>query len=249
MGYILDIAVILIFVYLVLRGRKIGFVRSVIGLAGIVAAVVLAFTLSGPLANGIYSAFVQKPVIAAVEISVNEAIANTGSAAIGDNLQVAQQALPSFVQNLMDKNGISLSEVALTFVNNGTSTVGAQVATAVEQQVVKPVATVVMRYAVGIILLLVLLIAAGLLTRVISRIVRITPLKGLDGLLGGVLGAVKGVVWVLLLTTVVQLIAGFATVDAFISQQTIEQSILFGFIADHNPVFTAGDMLIGALTK
>ncbi len=249
MGYILDIAVILIFVCLVLHGRKIGFVRSIIGLVGIVAAVILAVTLSQPLANGIYSAFVQKPVITAVETSVNDAIANTGSTVIGNNLDEVQQALPSFVQDLLDKNNISLSDSALTIVDNGTAGVGMQVATTVEQQVVRPVATVVLRYAVGIILLLVLLVVAALLTRLISKLIRITPLKGLDGVLGGILGALKGVLWVLLLTTVVQLIAGFTAADAFISQQTIEQSILFELIANNNPVLSVGDGWLDLLIK
>lgn len=237
MGYVLDAVVILLFVCMILRGRKIGFMKSILGLAGVIAALVLAFTLSKPLAKGIYGAFVQDSIVSGIQTAVDDV-----GTSVDGNLQAAQEALPSFVQSLMEKSNFSLSDI--TVDSAGAQTAGESVATAVEQQVVQPIVTLLLRYVVGIILLLVLLVVAGILTRLISKIVRVTPLKSLDGLLGGVLGAVKGVIFVLVLVTAVQIIAGFTAADALISADTIEQSLLFGWLADHNPVFAAGESIL-----
>lgn len=57
MAYILDIAVILIFVLAIFIGYRRGFVKSIIRLVGCLLALVIAGTLSGTIAGGIYDGF------------------------------------------------------------------------------------------------------------------------------------------------------------------------------------------------
>ncbi len=248
MAYVLDLAVILIFVLTVIRGYKIGFVDSVISFVGMVAAVILAFSLSGPIANGIYSAFVQKPTETAIETSINEVAGDMGANSLTENLQTAQDALPGFVKTLMEKNGVSLTTLADN-VEGGIENSAQAIAATVTEQVVKPVITLLIRCIIGIILLVVLMIVAGLLVKVVSKVIRITPLKTVDGVLGAVLGALKGLLWVLLVVTIMQMIAGFTSEDAVISKKAIEESIVVSRVADINPIYSDNNILIVEFNK
>lgn len=245
MAYVLDLAVILIFVLTIIRGYKIGFVDSVISFVGMIVAVVLAFTLSGPIANGIYSAFVQKPTENAIVTSIDEVTGENeaGANSLTENLQAAQESLPGFVKSLMEKNSISLTEIAEN-VEGGIENTAKAIAETVTEQVVKPVVTLLIRCIVGVVLLIALLIGASLLVKVVSKVLRITPLKKLDGILGAVLGALKGLLWVLLVVTIMQMIAGFTAEDAVISKKAIEESIVVSRVADINPIYSDKNVLI-----
>ncbi len=248
MAYVLDLAVILIFVLTVIRGYKIGFVDSIISFVGMVAAVILAFTLSAPVADGIYNGVVQAPTVATIESSINEVAQTAGVGSLETNLQAAEQALPDFVKSLMDKNDISLAELAKN-VEGGIENSAHSIAVSVTEQVVKPIVTLLIRCIVGIVLFVVLLIVVGLLAKVISKVIRVSPLKKLNGTLGAVLGALKGLLWVLLVVTIMQMVAGFTSEDAIISNKAIQESIVVSKIADINPVYSGNNVLVVEFNK
>ena len=100
MSWILDIVVVAVFVLTVLAGFRKGFLDSVIGFVGLFVALVMAFFASGLVADGVYTAFIEKPVQNAIVEKIDEAAAQTG-ASLQTNLQSAEEALPKFVQSLM----------------------------------------------------------------------------------------------------------------------------------------------------
>ena len=247
MSWILDVVVVVIFALTVLAGFKNGFIDSVIGFVGLLAALVVAFFASGAVADGVYTAFVEKPVQTAIVETIEEAAAGTG-ASLQENLQKAEEALPGFVKSLMEKNEVSLTALA-DKAETGVQNTGEQIAAAVTDKVVRPAMTMLIRCIAFIVLFIVLMILCSLLGKIIGKIIKHSPFKGPDKLLGGVLGAVKGFLWVLLAVTVMQMIAGFTADDALISKKSIEESAVVKVIAEINPIYSDNNIVINEFNK
>ena len=98
--------------------------------------------------------------------------------------------------------------------------------------------TLLARCIVFLVLILVLLIVARILEKILGKLFRKTLFGGVDGILGAVLGAVRGALWVLLLVTALQAIAGFTKPDAAISEKSIDETMVVSTIAANNPLFS-----------
>ncbi len=242
MSWILDVAVVAIFALTVLAGFRKGFLDSVIGFVGLLAALVLAFFASGIVADGVYTAFIEKPVQTAIVENIDGATAQAG-ASLQENLQNAEEALPKFVKSLMEKNEVSLVSLA-DKAETGMQNTGEQIAAAVTENVVRPAMTLLIRCIAFIVLFIALTFVCAFLGKIIGKIIKHTPFKGPDKLLGGVLGAVKGLLWVLLAVTVMQMIAGFTADDALISKKSIEETSVVKVIAEINPIYSDNNMVI-----
>ncbi len=242
MSWILDVVVIAIFALTVFRGFKNGFIDSVIGFVGLLAALVVAFFASGVVADGVYTAFVEKPVQSAIVETIEGAAADTG-ASVQEKLQSAEEALPGFVKSLLEKNEVSLTSLA-DKAGVGVQNTGEAIAETVTEKVVRPAVTLLVRCIAFIILFILLMILCGFLGKLIGKVISRSLFRGPDKLLGAVLGAVKGVLWVLLVVTVMQMIAGFTADDALISKASIEDSAVVGWVADRNPIYSENNIII-----
>jgi uncharacterized membrane protein required for colicin V production len=242
MAYVLDIGVILIFVATIFAGYRHGFLRSVIGVVGFVAALVLAFSLSGVLADGAYTAFVKNPTEKAISATVNDITAGP-SASLEENLKKAEEELPGFVKGMIEKSGTTLTELSQK-VEGGIENTADAIAVTVTEQVVKPAMTLLLRCILFIVLFVLLLLAAKILERLLGKIIKHTPFKKLDKLLGAVLGALKGCLWVLLVVTVMQMIAGFTADTALISEKSISQTAVVSKVAEWNPIYSDNNVVI-----
>ncbi len=242
MSWILDVVVVVVFALTVLAGFRKGFLDSIIGFVGLLAALVVAFIASGIVADGVYAGFIEKPVQQAIVEKIDEAAADTG-ASLQTNLQNAEEALPKFVQSLMEKNEVSLVSLA-DKAETGIQNTGEQIAEAVTEKVVRPAMTLLIRCIAFVVLFIALMFVCKVLGRIIGKIVKHSPFRGPDKLLGGVLGAVKGFLWVLLAVTVMQMIAGFAKDDAVISKKSIEETTVVKAIAEINPIYSDNNIVI-----
>lgn len=242
MSWILDVVVVVVFALTVLAGFKNGFIDSVIGFVGLLAALVVAFFASGAVANGVYTAFIEKPVQTAIVETIEEATADTG-ASLQENLQKAEEALPGFVKSLMEKNEVSLTALA-DKAETGVQNTGEQIATAVTEKVVRPAMTLLIRCIAFIVLFVALMILCSFLGKILGKIIKHSPFKGPDKLLGGVLGAIKGFLWALLIVTIMQMIAGFTADDALISKKSIEETAVVKTIAEINPIYSDNNIVI-----
>lgn len=240
MAYLLDLAVILIFAAAVFVGFKRGFIKSMIGVVGFLAAMVLAFSISGAVAGGIYSSFVQKKSEKAIETAISDKV---GASSIEDNITAAMDTMPNLVKDLIADKGLTAQALAEK-IGDGTQNTANAIAVAVTDTVVKPVMTLFIRFVACIVLFILLQFAVTFIGKFIAGLLRHTPLKGADSLLGALLGAVKGVLWVLFAVMLMQAIAGFTAEDALISQKSISETKVVSFVADHNPLFSNSNTLI-----
>ena len=64
---------------------------------------------------------------------------------------------------------------------------------------------------------------------------------------GAVIGLIQGILFLFVAVTVVQLVTASASADAALSAKDVEDSILVGFVADHNPITSALESVMKSL--
>ena len=246
MAYVLDIAVILIVVVTVIAGYRHGFLKSVIGVVGLLASLLLAYFASGMISDWVYTGIIQRKTEQAITTGIGDSIG--AAASVEDGLRAAVEHLPGVVQSFMEEEGLSPESLAQQ-VDQKTEDTAKAIAVTLTDSVVRPVMTLVVRSVAFLLLFVVLLIVTGILGKLLGGILKRTPLKGLNSLLGALLGLLKSVLWVLFLVTVVQMIAHFSSESALISQKTIEDTTIVEAIADVNPLVTTRDSLMSQLNE
>lgn len=88
---------------------------------------------------------------------------------------------------------------------------------------------------VFLVLFVLFMIAVSLLARLVGGFLKLPGLRQVDGILGAVLGTVEGVVLALVLVSVMQIAAASAADDAWLSRQTLNDTVVVSFMAAHNP--------------
>lgn len=242
MAYILDVAVILLFVLAILIGIKRGFVKTVIRLVGCLLALVIAYSLSGVIAGGAYDAFLAPTV--KEQIVAHVPSADTES--LREGLDAVMEQLPGFVRNAVD-NSIGSTDQIVNYLEGALSGDVESLAATVSDKVIRPVAVAMLQMICFFILFIVLMIVVIILSCVINKVFKLPLLKQANGVLGGILGAVEGVLWVLVAVTVIQLVASSSSADSLLSAQNLENSLLVSRLADINPITSMFHSLMDAL--
>lgn len=227
MGYVLDLAVAAVIVVFLLIGRRRGAIRTVVELCGLAVAIVAAVALCGVLSDWIYSSMIRGSVIKSVESALGES-AGQGAAA---QLERVLGVLPGFVLSASDAAQVSASvtQAIAGGVHDG--------AVLVADQVVRPVTVALLRIVLAVVLTVLILLLIHALARLLDLIARLPVLHQLNRLLGALLGAAKGVVVVLLALAVLRIALPMREAPGLFSPENLEQSILFGAMYEHNPLY------------
>ncbi|MBR4123272.1 MAG: CvpA family protein [Clostridia bacterium] len=217
MNWILDLIILGIVLLTVLISAKKGFVKAVVETAGFIAAVMLAFTMSSPLAEVTYDKIIEPPILNAVEASTQSAE------------DEAVSAIPNFITKNAERLGVSLEEFENKISNNVSDSVLTATKTA-SQEVLKPVATKILGLVYSVILVIILLVVVKFLAKIINKIFSFSIVGKLNRTLGGILGLVKGSVFAVLFCMIVALIMAFAGDFLIFTEENINNSYLFQLI-------------------
>ena len=222
MSIVLDLIIIAIILFFIITSAKRGFVKVLIETVGFIAAVILAFTISTPLAEATYDKIIEPPVVKAAVNAVGESAEHE-----------AWNALPDFLINsesaFFGSTGNSFTEKITANLSDG---VEKAVITA-SQEVVKPVASKIISLPYSIVLVIVLSVMVKFLARLINKLFSFSIVGSLNRTLGGVVGAVKGFIVAFILCAVVSLILSFTGKPFLIfSEDTINQTYLFKFLTE-----------------
>lgn len=221
MNIVIDLILIGIILLCIYLSAKRGFVKVLIETVGFVAAIILAFTISSPLADITYDKIIEPPMIEAASNAVGE---NTETSAL--------EALPGFIVNSFGDEISVFTEKIDQNLSQGTETA---VRTA-SQQVVKPIATKLLGLLFTAILFLLLLVVVKFLAKFLNGIFSFSIVGNLNRTLGGVIGIIRGIIFVLIFCTVISIIISFTGKPFLIfSQENIENSVLFKFFTDIIP--------------
>lgn len=245
MAYILDGAVILIFILAIIIGCHRGFMKSVVQLVGCILAVLLANMLSPLVAGGLFDSFASEQL----QTTLSSNMATVEPEAVTGGIGKVLDKLPQPVVHALEAYGLGTPEDMLQKVQDSLTGGKDAVAEAVVVGVIRPVAVSLLRALCFAILFILFMIAVFIIARIIGRVFRLPLLKQMDGLLGAVIGAAEGILLIFVAVTVVQLIAASSSPDKWISPQDIKSSMIVSRVAENNPLTDMLQSVLDALPE
>lgn len=243
MGYILDVAVILLFVLAIFIGYKRGFVKSIVRVVGCLLALVIAGSLSSVVAGGIYDAFLADTVTDQIAGQIPAA----DTASIKEGLSAVMDKLPQSVVNALGNYNLDSPDAIVDSLEGTLTGDVHQIAATLSEKVVRPIAVLLLSMVCFFVLFILLVIVVLILAHVIGKVFKLPGLKQINGVLGAVLGVVEGVLWVLVAVTIVHFVALSSPADALISQASLDNSLLVKHLDAINPVVGFMDRAVDTL--
>ncbi len=230
MALILDIAAVVIVAVTVYFGYRRGFLRSLIQFIGCVAAFIVALTFSKPIATFTFDSF----LAGGIETKLTETVGSVAEIPTSfEQMETLFEDLPGPIVSVLENN-VNLQE---SLENLSTSVAGTteSFVQALMDTIIRPVAVSLIQFIVFILLFIILLFVVRLIARLIKPITKLPLLHQVDGALGAVLGLIKGAIFLLALVSVLQLLVA-TTQDGWITQATMEETVVVKWIAEINPI-------------
>lgn len=226
-GLILDLIVVIIVLVCAFLSAKHGFVRTVLELAGFIAAIFIAFTISSPLATITYDKMIEPSIVSKIEQTSDE-----GSSMISEKLW---NSFPEVVKRQSANIGIS-QEGFNEKVSSSISSNVAESAEKISENVTKPIITKVLSAVYSTVIAIVLIILSKFLAKVINKLFKISFIGKINSFLGGVLGALKGIAIAVVFCMAVSLIVSATKSGVWIfNSDNIEASHLFKIFYGFSP--------------
>ena len=227
MSIILDVILITIFAAFVFTAAKKGFMHTLLELLAVVVALALSYQFSPVVAQATYDGIVEKSLVKTVEIQIDETV-NISS--VTTQAEVLLDSIPGFMASFASSAGVDLEGVKAQISSEKISS--ENLAIELVDKIAQPIAvgalTVIFFLILSAILIFVLKWIAGLLAKLFKL-----PLIGtVNKVLGGVLGACKGVLVIVFVCTFLELI--FANGDSEISN-IVNNSYVVGLLDNINP--------------
>ncbi len=212
MSAIVDIILLIVLFVMILAGIKNGFVRCVLSVVAFTLAFAAAVFLSEPAAQTVYDNFAKEPI----ESAIAERITDTGTAqTAADSTQAVIDSLPEAVVSAASSLGIDVSQLAEQAGNINLNT--SDMAAELTDKVARPIALAVLKVLAFAVIFLILNLVLQIAVSVISRLFDLPVLKTFNRTLGGVLGAVKGLLLVTVLAILLDASTAFITNADFVT--------------------------------
>lgn len=222
-----DLLLIGIIALSVIIGYKKGAAKTILSVAAILLSLALAVIISRMMSTLIYDAFfresLQNKVESALESTVAGSVAQAGVSVVS--------ALPGVVAGAMSYFGVPQS----TFDSYCQEALNQQekAASVVIAEKLSPVVTGLISLVLSVVLFIVLYFILRLLIKPVSKVFKLPIIRKPDSFFGGVLGFVKGIVWVLILAVLLKLVIPFVPSQwGFLSEEAISKSFLFSYVYD-----------------
>ena len=223
MAYIVDIIFVAIFALVVFISAKKGFFMSLFEFIGSLLSFLLAKILASTFTPMVYETFAEPRA----EQYLTKALSDVGTTDYSEYIEQALSSIPASLDGAMMLIGIdreSLSQKLSSVDMNGDNLVES-----IMNTVVEPLGTVLIQLvlfaALAVIILVVMKLAAKLIDKLVDKLPKV---KKFNTALGGVFGALRGVVIISVFAVVLSVIAGFISNDAFI--ESVSNSIIINIV-------------------
>ncbi len=228
MNLVLDILVVAIILICVLISAKKGFVRTLISAVGFVVAIILAVTLSGPIASSISSEYVRP----AIEEKTASILADTAGNSLNEAADTIWDQLPSFVVGAAASAGVTEESLGQSILES-TANTAQGLATDITDKLFMPVVENLLKGIATFVLFLILMIVVSLLSRILNKLFSGKVFGKFNRALGGVLGAVKGLVFAVVFCVLISVFVGLSE-NGFLSitQDTIDSTYIFSKVLE-----------------
>ena len=227
MAYIVDGIIIAIVLLAIIFSSKKGFVRTVIEVAGFIAAFIIAFTFSSPLSNLTYDKMIEPSIIKTAEQTATDTTEST--------VDAFWEAMPKFVKNNSQKLGISKEEISQKAASNVGQN-SSQLALSLSQNVAKPVVCKLLSFLFSTVLVVVLLFVVKILAKFVNKLFSFSIIGKLNRTLGGVIGFFKGIIIAFAFCMLITLIVSFTGNGIWIfNAQVLEETVIFKTLCSLSP--------------
>ncbi|MBR5190758.1 MAG: CvpA family protein [Clostridia bacterium] len=227
MSIVLDVILVVIFAAFVLVAAKKGFVKTLLELVAVAAALVLAYQFSPVVAQGAYDGFVKESMITSIEEQIDE---NFDTSTAAKKAEVTLEALPDFMVSLASSAGVEINDIKAKIASEKFSS--KNVATELVEKVAEPIVIGALTIVFFMILAIVLIFALKFVAHLVSKLFDVPLIGTANKILGGALGACKGVIVLLFLCTILDFL--FAKGDGELSV-AVNDSFVIGLLDNINP--------------
>ena len=223
MPYIIDIIFILIFGVVIITSVKKGFIVSLFELVGTIASFVAARIFSDSLAAPVFQKFVEP----GAEKLLSQNLGEVATTDYGTQIEEVINSIPDAFASILNLMGIS-KEALIEKVSSSDFASGSLLESLMES-VVTPVGTAVVQFILFAVLVALITLVLRVVVRLLDKIIKKIPaIKQMNSALGGVVGAVRGLLIVVILSLLLAVAAGFINSPEFIS--AVEGSFVVGTV-------------------
>ena len=237
LGAGLDLLIAAIFAVFILLGIRRGLIKSVISLAGNIAALIIALIFSVQLGAYINSHFVEAPMKDWLLNQMSSDPESVKTDINSVNLDSLFTDSPEFFTNLCNYLGIDKNEMHMkyeSFKANGVE----QAKSAVIDLMIKPVSTAVSRVIAFVIIFIACIIILKIVFWLASFIAHIPIIRKLDKLGGAIFGAVSALLIVFIVISVINIASPYIMKDRSIAEkeEIFNKTIIYKNMSKINPL-------------
>lgn len=193
---VIDAILILIFFATILDGRRKGFFKTVLSLVATAVSILIAYEYSAPLAEWANEAFIQKAAV--------NTFAEAISVHLSSGTQAIIDAIPDYIAKAAEAGGVTVSAVVADISSSVDAVKAAeQIYGGIYGILVFPILSVIAFIIIYAISNAVLSFGISF----VNNIFKLPVLKSLNKFFGGVIGAVKGIVVIAILSVVLVVVS------------------------------------------
>lgn len=228
MVHIVDLILIACFFLMVIIAAKKGFAKIIMNIGATILSFIAAYTLSRPAADFLYEQFVRSMIENSIADKLEE---NTSATDALTQARSIAELVPEGLVNLGDKLGLNISTLFENLTNADFSS--GNIAEVVTDSVFKPIVIVLMTAVCGLIIFILASFIFGLIAKLINKVFKLPLIKSVNKGLGALLGVVEGIIFLLIICTLVYYAGGIIG-GKF--GEFLDNSYIIDFVNTYNPV-------------
>ena len=221
MGWIFDIAVVVLVIIAAVIGAKKGFFRACFDFCGALIAMIAAGLLSSPVAEWIFTTFFRPSLVE----KISAAVMGLGA---GDAVNTVFDAFPELIQRALEAAGITQGSI-MAQVQDKTDSIAEAITDALSPMLIN---------VIGVFVMLVLFVLFIVVLRGVATLLTGIFLSGINGALGAVFDVLMLVLilWVVLACT--QVFVPMLSAAQQVKVQAFENtSMLLKLLGSFNPAY------------
>lgn len=203
MSYVIDLILVAILILTAVFAAKKGFFATLFDLAGYVISLIAAKIVSSSVAVGIFSDYLEEPVRQRLTASLGD-VAKTDYAA---QIESAVSSIPESLTGIMQLIGIDREELIEKV--SSTNLKGSDLVDGIMETIAVPVGTAIVRTVLFVALSVVLSLVIKIIVRLLDKVIKKLPaIRQVNSGLGFVLGVLKGIIVVVIVSLSLGVVCG-----------------------------------------
>lgn len=231
---IVDLLLMVVLLTSIILGIKRGFVKSFIGLFKNFIAFIIAVGFSDSLGNYLSEKFVKKLVSEKVAVKIANMVVDSGIAEGGD----VSSHIPKFVIDMLNFVHIDIQSKFIEPLEASIAENGGTVA-GIAAVIASPIAKIISIVIAFIVLYFLSLLLLTILTKMLDKLCELPVIRTANGMLGGVLGAACGILYLWIIAKILVFVIGFGSGIPFLSflnDFDVESTFVLKLFNNINPI-------------